>query len=246
MKLLALGNGLNLEVGLKGHVDGDLGLLDIIHLEIVLQGNDTIRGTRGSGDPLGDVTRDPGGVVVGGITVIEIPVIGVMVPHDGLVTHGVEDTTDTVINVTVWRTDVPRGDTNGLTDSTGGVSELGDDLLIGLGGEGGVGPGVGGNMMALLVGTTQDLGIGEDTGSDDEEGGLDVVLFKKVQEDGGIGGGSIIVGQTPLGITGAIEDVSDGLALSTRPPALAGGNGGGGTRRTPTSGRSGVKSEVGD
>lgn len=89
--------------GLPGGLDlGEVGNrgVDGVGVEFVFEGHvASLVGGR-SGDPLGK-----GGVDLGhgsGSSGSHHPVIGVVVPDDGGVTHSPEEAADTVVNITVW------------------------------------------------------------------------------------------------------------------------------------------------
>ncbi len=93
-----------------------------------------------------------------------------------------DDGTDTVVNITIWGTDILHLRASDVKDGLLGPLQLGNDLLIGEGGEGVVRPGVGGNVVALVKLLLQDGGVPDNVGAHDEEGGLNVVLLEGSQQ----------------------------------------------------------------
>lgn len=111
-------------------------------------------------------------------------------PVDNDVSKLLDNGTDTVVDITIWGTDILHLETSDILDGLLGPLQLSNDLLVGEGGEGVVGPGVGGNVMALVLLTFQDGGVLDDVGAHDEESGLDIVGLEGVQQLRSEGGGT--------------------------------------------------------
>lgn len=169
----ALGDGLHDQVlgGIGNGQDAADGNIDLLREEIVLEDDETSLHGRDLDQP-GLESIDDG--LSGSSLSRDVPVVGVKVlgPDGGLVTELGGDGTDTVIDISVRGAPVDGGDANDGLDSLLGPLQFSDNLLVGEGGHGGVGPGVDGDVVTVVVGALEGLGEGDGAGSDDEEGGL--------------------------------------------------------------------------
>lgn len=144
-------------------------------------------------------------------------------PHDGRQTHCQGDRTNPVIDVTKGRSHCVGRDTQDILDNFLTPPKLGDDLLIGEGGEGrSVTPGVDGDLVLAHILGLKDSWEGNDTRTNHKERGLEGVLVKEVQKVGSVVRRSVVVGKTPCVFCGAIRDVSAANTPTTRPPTTAG------------------------
>lgn len=96
-------------------------------------------------------------------------------PDDRGQTHLCSDGSDTVVDVTVRRPEGSGSDTDRVLDDLHRPTELGDDLGVGEVGQVRVGPGVDRDLVTGHVFADDHLGSGQDSGTDDEEGGLQVI-----------------------------------------------------------------------
>lgn len=98
----------------------------------------------------GNLIRDGGDCATMDTPVVRIPLfrnaIAVVVwdgrPEGGDEVHGLCDGTNTVVDVTVRGPEEDGGDASDVLDRLATPTELGNDLLVGQGSEGGMGPGV--------------------------------------------------------------------------------------------------------
>jgi hypothetical protein len=161
-----------------------------------------------------------------------VGVKGITGPVNRDVTELLEDEADTVVDVSVWRTHVLETVTSGLHDGLLSPLHLGNDLLVGEGGQGVVRPGVGGQVVALGNLTLKGVGVLDGVGTNDEEGGRELVGLEVVQQDGGVDRGTIVEGQTPGVGSSAGGDIVTGASIAS-PVALVGDRGvGAGWRST--------------
>lgn len=130
-----------------------------------------------------------------------------MSPNNGGKTHLRGNASNTVIDVSVRRSESVRRDTNGVLDNLHSPSKLGDNLLVGERGKRSVGPGVDGDLVTSGVFRLEHLRSGKDSRTDDEEGRLDVLLVQVVEQDGGVRRWSVIVRKTPGKLVGALSDI---------------------------------------
>lgn len=214
--------GAHLLSGGQNNVDGNV---DSLLVKVVSEHNITGRERRGVLDDLLKVVHDLGGRDDTGS---DAPVVGVVRlasgrggPDDRGEAHLKRDGTDTVINVTVRRTHGVGSNANDGADDLLAPAKFGNDLLVGEGGEGVVGPGVNRNLVTLLEFGLEHLRARDDTRTDHEEGGLEVVLVEVFEQGRSVGRGAVIVRETPGVGVGTGGDVSGTGALTARPPAVA-------------------------
>lgn len=171
-----------------------------------------------------------------------VPVVGVKVaaigagPDDGGETHGAGNGADTIVNVTIRRTHCVGGDTSDFLDGLAGPAELGNDLLIGQGGKGRVGPSVDRELVTAHILCLKHLGARNSTRADDKERRLDIGSIEIVEKIRGVWRWTIVKGQAPcrcgmsgnasaeiggLTLVGASGNVRVARASSTCPPAVS-------------------------
>lgn len=198
----ALGDGHGLELGLLGGIKEKLGKGDSDVVQIMLEGDDALVGRVGApGGQMGGHgvdTGSEGGLGVFGVEGKVLGVGGIVGPVNNTVTELADNRTDTVVDVTIWGADVLHSEASDLKDGLLGPLDLGDDLLVGEGGKGEVGPGVGGDVMALVVLLLEDGGVPDDVAAHDEEGGLDIVGLEGGQQRDGVGGGACTEGHVDV------------------------------------------------
>lgn len=116
----------------------------------------------------------------------DVPIVGIkpLRPNNGLVAQLRRNRSDTVIDIPKGWTPVLGCNTNDGFDSLLGPLQFSDDLFIGEGGHGRVGPGVDGDLVAFVVGAFEGLRVGDCAGPDDEEGCLLVVGQQVVVQAG--------------------------------------------------------------
>ncbi len=98
----------------------------------------------------GGLIRDSGDCATMDTPVVRIPLLSNAVtvvvwggrPEGGNEVHGLGDCTNTVVDVTVRGTEEDGGDASDVFDRLATPTELGNNLLVGQGSEGGMGPGV--------------------------------------------------------------------------------------------------------
>jgi hypothetical protein len=98
-----------------------------------------------------------------GVEVLGGTVGGNTSPHDRSLTHLSSDVSDSVINVTVRRSESVWRNTDDIPDNLGGPSELSDDFLVAQSGERGVRPGVDRDLVTRHVLGQQHLGSRQDS-----------------------------------------------------------------------------------
>lgn len=139
-------------------------------------------------------------------------------PHDGGQAHLGGDGSNSVIDITVRRSERVGRDTDGFPDRLHCPTEFGDNLLVGQVGEVWMRPSVDGNLMSRYVLGDKHLRSRDDSRPDDEEGGRQIVLVQIVEQDGRVRRRSIIVGETPVVLVGTGNDIGRSSATTTRPP----------------------------
>ena len=126
--------------------------VDRLAIDIVLEGDDT------SGEVQGLVKRRIEGLLVRDsldLAAVDTPVVGIPLlndavtivvrdrsPEGGNEVHRFGNGTDTVVDVTVGRPEEDGGHAGDVLDRLASPTQLGDNLLVGQGSEGGMGPGV--------------------------------------------------------------------------------------------------------
>lgn len=142
-----------------------------------------------------------------------VPVVGIEViavegsPDDRGHAHGHGDGTNTVVDVTVWGAHSVGRNTGDLTDGLAGPAKLGNDLLVGEGGERRMRPGVNGQLVTGHVFGLKDVGARDGARTNNEEGRLEVLVSHVVEEIGGVRRRSIVVANTPCQLVGASGDI---------------------------------------
>lgn len=97
-------------------------------------------------------------------------------------THGKRDGADTVIDITIGRAHRVRRDSENLPHSLLRPAERSNDLLVGLRRQVCMLPSVHRNLVSGHVLVLQDLGSGDGTRSDDEEGRGQILLDEVIEE----------------------------------------------------------------
>jgi hypothetical protein len=144
-------------------------------------------------------------------------------PHDRCQTHRQGDSANPIIYVTERWPHCVGGNPSDRLDNFLAPPKLGDDLLVGEGGEGrSVAPSVHRDMMLPHILGLEDGGEGNCSGTNYKECGLERILVEEVQEVGGVVRGTVIVGKTPSVYRGAICDISAADTSTTRPPTTSG------------------------
>lgn len=102
----------------------------------------------------------------------DVPIVRIksLRPNNGLIPQLGRNGSDTVIDIPKGWTPVLGCNANNRFDSLLGPFEFSDDLFVGEGGHGRVGPGVDGDLVAFVVGAFEGLWVGDCARSDDEEG----------------------------------------------------------------------------
>lgn len=255
---LAFGDSLEFPLGVValciGHGIAN-GQVDGFDVNVVLEDDDAlvggrVRRRRGVGE-LGGGVEDAleGGLVRDGLDgsgvnapVLTVPLDGTSTwsdtdhaggPDDGTHTHCEGNGTDTIVHVTIRRTEGERGDANDVPDSLASPSEFRDNLLVCQGGQGTVTPGVDRNLVIVHVFVHENLGPANHTSTDDIKGGLDTRSDtsgdvpnggKRVeisQELVGVESWTIIVIVTPIPLVLALGHVRITQATTACPPAVS-------------------------
>lgn len=115
-------------------------------------------------------------VPIGSVKVLNGVVGGYTSPHDGSLVHLSCNVPDSIIDISVWRSESVWGNTDNISDNFGGPSEFGDNLLVGQSGKGRVRPSVDRDLMARHVFRQEHFRSRKNSGSNDKEGSLEVVL----------------------------------------------------------------------
>jgi len=116
-----------------------------------------------------------GNVPVGGVKVGCGVVDSDRGPQDRSKAHLCGDGSDSVVDISIGRSESVGSDTGNVPDDLGGPSELGDDLLVGQSREHGVRPCVDRELVAGYVFGEYHFRSRQDSRADDKEGGLEVV-----------------------------------------------------------------------
>lgn len=87
-------------------------------------------------------------------------------------------------------------DSNDVLNGLPGPTKLGNNLSVGLGGQGSVRPGVNRDLVAGGVLELEHIRARDDAGTDDEEGGLELLNLEVVEDERSVGRGSVIEGET--------------------------------------------------
>jgi len=186
-------------VDLAGQTQGNqlLGSIDSVDVQIVLQAVETL-GLRSSNIGIQGLCEGGNNGSLGNGR--HLPVVGIKLiasPVDGDVTHLLENKANAVVDITIWRTHVLELQSSGGHDGLLGPLHLGHDLLVGQGGQGVMGPCVGGQVVTLGQLTLDGVGILDDVGTNQEESGRQLGGLEVVQQRGCGSRGTIIKGQAP-------------------------------------------------
>ena len=128
-------------------------------------------------------------------------------PDNGRQAHLRSDASDSVVDVSVRRSECVGRHADGVPNDLLRPPKLSDNLLVGQGSEGSVRPGVDGDLVTACVLGLERLRSRQDSRANDEEGRLEVDLVQVVKQDGGVWRRSIIVRQTPGELVRALGDI---------------------------------------
>jgi len=180
----------------------DMAALSVVALEVVL--DPSVDGV------VGGFVSDGGAGGSDEIT-IDLPIVGILVPDNGTQTHLPSNSTDTIVNITIWRTPALGCDSQDLLDYTHPVVELGNDLRVGESGHVRVGPGVNTDGVSVVQSTLRGNWRSLDPGTNIEQVGL--LVFVVEQE-------VVQVGLSPLGVLGSFGPKVHGTVIICQPPSV--------------------------
>lgn len=195
--MLALSHGSNRDVAGNTKRNQLLSNTDSHRVEIVLQAVEAL-GLVALGigiERLGEGGNDLGLGHGGHLPVVGVK--GVAGPVHRDVAELLEHEADTVVDVTIGRAHVLHSQASGGQDGLLGPLHLGDDLLIGQGSQGVVRPGVGGQVVALSNLALDGVGVLDDVGANQEEGGRQLLGLEVVEQLGGVGRRAVVEGESP-------------------------------------------------
>ncbi|KAI3486512.1 hypothetical protein L1887_49913 [Cichorium endivia] len=177
----------------------------------------------------------------------QAPVVGVLVPHDGLhAEHLGGDGAHTSVDVTLGRAPVHGHASSQVVDDLHGPAEVAEDLHVGLARLERVGPGVDTEVhgrVRLDVGVHH-VRVPDDGAADEEVGGALLLLLEVLDERGRLRGGAVVKGDGD-GVVGREPDVAR-VALLDGPGADVGHVGAGGVDGGAGVGVSDGARDVGD
>lgn len=159
-------------------------------------------------------SSNDGGFGHGGhLPVVSIKSIASPVNRD--IAELLEDKTNTVVDITIRRTHVLEAESGGLHDGLLSPLHLGNDLLIGQGSEGMVGPGVRGQVVALGDLALDGIRVLDDIGTNQEESSRMLVRLQIIQQGRSGGGWTIVKGQTPGVRSSASCNIVSGASITS-------------------------------